>query len=78
MFAQRRERLDLRRTIVDPRVIMTTASTRPRPLTRRDGPDSLRNGSKSKKKPPTSIIPGDESRRRRYTDAAPRTVGRNH
>ena len=34
-------------------------------LTRRDGPDAVRNSSNSKKKPPTSIIPGDESQQQR-------------
>ena len=33
---------------------------------------SIRMASNSKKKPPTSIIPGDESRRRREGTAAPR------
>ena len=30
-------------------------------LTRRDGPDAVRTASNSKKRPPTSIIPGDDS-----------------
>ena len=32
--------------------------------TRRDGPDAVRNGSKSKKKPPTASSPGDDAPRR--------------
>jgi hypothetical protein len=31
------------------------------PLTRRDGPDVVRNGSNLDQRPPTAIIPGDDS-----------------
>ena len=39
------------------------------------GLDAVRTASKSKMRPPTSIIPGDESRRRREGAAAPRDAG---
>ena len=31
------------------------------PLTRRDGPDAVRNSSKSKTRPPTTCSPGDDA-----------------
>ena len=33
-------------------------------LTRRDGPDAVRNGSKSKSKPPSAVSPGNDAPRR--------------
>ena len=42
------------------------------PVAPETAPDAVRNGSKSKKKPPTSIIPGDESPRWRKADGTPR------
>ena len=45
-------------------------------LTRRDGPDNVRNGSTSKKRPPPTSSHGDESRRWRKKDAGvARSIG---
>ena len=73
-----------RRRPVDSRGITTTASwrrclvktpsTRPLSLTRRDGPDAVRNSSKSQKRPPTSSSPGDDARRWREGPATPQNA----
>ena len=51
-----------------------TPSPRPSSLTRRDGPDVVRNSSKSLKKLPTTSSDGHESRRRREGTPRPRLV----